>query len=89
MINHLLNPTSKVASKAGLSLLQSDLSLQDDVLYRQRHLDNGEVQQLVLPVVRRTEAMRGVHDQVGHLGFDRAVELLRDRFFQIFLAWDV
>ncbi|KAK7489785.1 hypothetical protein BaRGS_00018967, partial [Batillaria attramentaria] len=81
VINHLQNPTSKVTSKAGLSLLRSDLSLQDDVLYRRRHVDDGEVQQLVLPAARRTEAMRGVHDQVGHLGFDRSVELLRDRFF--------
>ena len=33
------------------------------------------------------KAMAGCHDQVGHLGQDRVLELLRDRFFGQGCTW--
>ena len=37
--------------------------------------------QLLLPPSHRNKAIEGCHDQVGHLGQDRVLELLRDRFY--------
>ena len=37
--------------------------------------------QLILPPSHRNKAIEGCHDQVGHLGQDRVLELLRDRFY--------
>ena len=36
---------------------------------------------MVLPEEYRKAALQGCHDQVGHLGRDRTLELLRDRYF--------
>ena len=38
-------------------------------------------QLLVVPQSYRQRAMEGCHDQVGHLGQDRVLDLLRDRFY--------
>ena len=51
------------------------------VLYRKRLCDNIIKFQLVLPEEYRKAALQGCHDQVGHLGRDRTLELLRDRYF--------
>ena len=45
--------------------------------------------QLVLPLSHRPKAMAGCHDLVGHLGQDRVLELLRDRFFWPGMHMDV
>lgn len=37
--------------------------------------------QLVLPPEWRPQAMSGVHDDIGHLGHNRGLTLLRDRFY--------
>ena len=31
--------------------------------------------------------MAGCHDQIGHLGQDRVLELLRDRFYGLGCTW--
>lgn len=57
------------------------LELKDGLLFR-RHIDRGtEIYQLVLPEKYRAKALEGVHDEVGHLGFERALNLARARFF--------
>ena len=58
------------------------------ILYRKSQINNNDRArlQLVLPLSHRQKAMAGCHDQIGHLGQDRVLELLRDRFF--LLAWD-
>ena len=45
--------------------------------------------QLVPPLSHRPKAMAGCHDQVGHLGQDRVLELLRDRFYWPGMHMDV
>ena len=37
--------------------------------------------QLVLPESFRTRALKGFHDDLGHLGVDRTLDLLRDQFY--------
>ena len=37
--------------------------------------------QLCLPKFYRKEALEGCHDNVGHFGLDRTLDLLRDRFY--------
>ena len=36
--------------------------------------------QLVLPTVLRLQALKGYHDDLGYLGIQRTLDLLRDRF---------
>ena len=44
---------------------------------------------LLLPEVHRAEALKGLHDDMGHLGRERTLELLRDRFYWPQMAADV
>ena len=37
--------------------------------------------QLVLPESFRTQALKGCHDDLGHLGVERTLDLLRDQFY--------
>ena len=37
--------------------------------------------QLVLPTAQREVALRGCHDEVGHLGLEHMLYLMHDRFF--------
>ena len=51
------------------------------ILYRKTQVNDKARLQLVLPLSYRPKAMAGCHDLVGHLGQDRVLELLRDRFY--------
>lgn len=63
------------------------LTVQDGILYRLVTDDKGiDRQQLVIPKSRRREAIRGVHDDVGHPCCDSTLSLARQRFFWPFLA---
>ena len=62
---------------------QNNLVVQKGILYRQtrpRELDETLLQ-LVLPTAYRQVALRGCHDEVGHLGLERMLDLMCDRFF--------
>ena len=37
--------------------------------------------QLVLLIALRPQALRGCHDDLGHLGIERTLDLLRDQFY--------
>ena len=59
------------------------LLLWKDVLYRRarpRELEET-LFQLVLPATHREVALRGCHDEVGHLGLDYMLDLMCDWFF--------
>ena len=67
-----------------------NLELRDGVLYRKSTTGDGrKVHQLVVPKGRRNEALRGVHDDVGHLGFERTLDLARSRFYWPNMSPDV
>ena len=62
--------------------VKKQLVLKQGVLYRRTTQVNRKTRlQLVLPPSFRTKAIEGCHDQVGHLGQDRVLELLRDQAF--------
>ena len=62
--------------------LKKQLTLKQGVLYRRiTPVDAKPRLQLILPPSHRNKAMEGCHDQVGHLGLDRVLELLKDQFY--------
>ena len=62
--------------------LKKQLLLRQGVLYRRVTPSDAKPRlQLILPPSHRNKAIEGCHDQVGHLGQDRVLELLRDHFY--------
>lgn len=60
----------------------SKLMLIEGVLHRKVLSQKGETfHQLVMPSSHRERAFRGVHDEVGHMGIERTLELARARFY--------
>ena len=60
---------------------RTQLTLKHGVLYKNKRVNARTKQFLVVPQSYRQRAMEGCHDQVGHLGQDRVLDLLRDRFY--------
>ena len=59
--------------------MRKQLILKQGLLYRRITLVDAKPRlQLILPPSHCTKATEGCHDQVGHLGQDRVLELLRD-----------
>lgn len=65
------------------------LVLTNDVLYRKRIIGREPLFQLVLPKAFRQVALTELHDSVGHLGIERTVDLVRQRFYWPRMALDV
>uniref|UniRef100_A0A669DKA6 Gypsy retrotransposon integrase-like protein 1 n=1 Tax=Oreochromis niloticus TaxID=8128 RepID=A0A669DKA6_ORENI len=65
------------------------LDLQNDLLYRKRQLGPETLLQLVLPDSLRHTVMLNLHDNMGHLGVERTLELIRSRFYWPKMAIDV
>ena len=62
-----------------LIMFRKQLILKQGVLYRRTSLVDAKSRlQLILPPSHHTKPIEGCHDQVGHLGKDRVLELLRD-----------
>uniref|UniRef100_A0A3B3RBJ3 Gypsy retrotransposon integrase-like protein 1 n=1 Tax=Paramormyrops kingsleyae TaxID=1676925 RepID=A0A3B3RBJ3_9TELE len=51
------------------------------VLYRKRICEGGVSYQLVLPEVLRSSVLQNLHDDMGHLGIERTLDLVRWRFY--------
>ena len=60
---------------------KKQLALKQGVLYKKTKVDARTKHLLVIPQAYRQRAMERCHDQVGHLGQDRVLDLLRDRFY--------
>ena len=70
---------------------KSRLKLRNGVLYRKINTNDRPDRnnmQLCLPPAYWKEALEGCHDNVGHLGIDRTIDLLRDRFYWPFMMDD-
>lgn len=65
------------------------LELRDGILYRRRQENNLLTYQLVLPEELRPLVMSSLHDDMGHLGIERTVDLIRSRFYWPKMAADV
>lgn len=61
--------------------VQDQLILRDEVLYRKCKSEDQLTFQLVLPKNYRQTALKNLHDDVGHLGYERTVDLVRARFY--------
>lgn len=57
------------------------LELKNGVLYRRRQDGPNTVFQLVLPTELRPLALESLHDEMGHMGVERTVDLARARFY--------
>lgn len=58
------------------------LSLVEGVLYHMVSDQYGQKYgQLVVPQSFRERALEGVHDETGHMGYERTLELARARFY--------
>jgi transposase InsO family protein len=55
--------------------------LKDNILYRKHEVDGQATFQLVLPSKYWKDALKGLHDDVGHPGRDRTLSLIRERFY--------
>ena len=45
--------------------------------------------QLVLLTALRLQALKGCHDDLGHLGIERTLDLLRDQFYWLGMTKDM
>ena len=70
---------------------RKQLLLQQGVPYKKSQVNTRTNHQLVVPQAyrQRATATEGCHDQVGHLGQDRVLDLLRDQFYQPGMHVDV
>ena len=81
-LKHLKIQGDMPSELKALIQLKKQLTLKQGVLYRRITLVDAKPRlQLILPPSHHNKAMEGCHDQVGHLGLDRVLELLRDQFY--------
>ena len=75
----------------GLWRNKSILVMRQGLLYRKvkRPGENIACMQFVLPPKYRKMAIQGCHDDVGHMGMARSVNLLQDRFYWPGMAKDM
>lgn len=57
------------------------LTVIDEVLYRELAIDDRKIRQLVLPAKHVHMVQEALHDEMGHPGRDRTSSLVRDRFY--------
>lgn len=77
---------------AELQLMLKEMSrfeIRDSLLYRKRQCDNKTIYQLVLPKTLRNPVLYSLHDEMGHLGAERTLELTRSRFYWPKMSFDV
>ncbi|KAK6190485.1 hypothetical protein SNE40_002347 [Patella caerulea] len=76
-------PTSPPSSRdEGVYLREfNKLIVKNDVLYRKSTSNDGDIHQLVIPTSEKLSILKGCHDDVGHLGRDRTLTLLKERVF--------
>ncbi|KAK7891133.1 hypothetical protein WMY93_023096 [Mugilogobius chulae] len=65
------------------------LELQNNVLVRRRNVGDELTYQLVLPEECRSEVLIQLHDQMGHLGTERTLDLVRTRFYWPRMSVDI
>ena len=80
-LKHLKIQGDMLSELKALIRLKKQLKLKQGVLCRRvTPADAKPRLQLILPPSHHNKAIEGCHDQVGHLGQDRVLELLRDQF---------
>lgn len=64
-------------------------TMRDGLLFRKRQCDEHLAHQLVLPGTLRASVLKCLHDDMGHMGIDRTVDLVRSRFYWPRMSFDV
>ena len=67
----------------------SRLEMLGGILYRRRQEGAQVSYQLVLPEELRPLALKSLHDDVGHMGMERTIDLVRARFYWPKMSTDV
>lgn len=67
----------------------SRLELKDGILYRRRRDNEDLSYQLILPEELRPLVLRSLHDDMGHMGIERTLDLVRTRFYWPKMAMDI
>ena len=90
IIEHKIKQDMSSDLKAFLRI-RKQFKLKQGIFYRTSQVDNNDRARLqpVLPHSYKQKAMAGCHGQIGHLGQDRVLELLRDRFLWPGMQMDV
>lgn len=65
------------------------LEFHDGVLYRRRNIADKDTYQLVLPEKFHADVLKRLHDDLGHMGVDRTLDLVRNRFYWSKMASDI
>uniref|UniRef100_A0A3B1JYN6 Gypsy retrotransposon integrase-like protein 1 n=1 Tax=Astyanax mexicanus TaxID=7994 RepID=A0A3B1JYN6_ASTMX len=65
------------------------LRLYNKILYRQRLDGDNPTYQLVLPEPSRAVVLKSLHDDMGHMGMERTLNLARSRFYWPKMSDDV
>uniref|UniRef100_A0A3B3DXT9 Gypsy retrotransposon integrase-like protein 1 n=1 Tax=Oryzias melastigma TaxID=30732 RepID=A0A3B3DXT9_ORYME len=65
------------------------LELHDEVLYRRIQDFNLTTYQLVLPEDLRATVLQSLHDDMGHMGIERTLDLVRTRFYWPRMSADI
>lgn len=79
-----MKPCNRRGHSTGLSLWLKEwnrLALRGGVLYRKRQEGGTSQYQLALPITLRDMVIRSLHDDMGHPGIERTLDLVRSRFF--------
>ena len=85
-LNKISQYTAKEADTSGMRVLlkyRQDLVLKDGLLYRKTKLKEHKmtIHQFVLPELFHKQVIMSCHDDFGHLGMEKTLGLLKDRFF--------
>lgn len=65
------------------------LEFHGGILYRRRNSAGKTIYQLVLPEKFHQDVLKSLHDDLGHMGIDRTLDLVRNRFYWPKMASDV
>ena len=79
----LLNSLTHCPETISLCREVDHLKLQQGVHYRSTIINGEQNMQLVLHIEYRTATIRDLHDNLGHMGQERTLSLLRDRFYRV------
>ncbi len=65
------------------------LELRNGLLYRTRRSEDDTTYQFVAPELLRSSILTCLHDDMGHMGLERTLDLVRSRFYWPKMATDV
>lgn len=83
----LTNDIRNTVTKTTRKMLQEwdKLHFKNGLMYRQ----TGERQQLILPAKYKETVLKHLHDNMGHIGTERVLALVRERFYWPYMKRDI